>query len=69
MADAPRISVDELKRQMDAGEHFTIIDTRNPQAWKEADTTLPGAIRVKADQIEESLKSIPRNKPVVAYCT
>jgi len=69
MADAPRISVEELKKRMDAGEDFTMIDTRNPQAWKEADTTLPEAIRVNADRLEETLRDIPMNKPVVAYCT
>jgi hypothetical protein len=26
MADAPRITVDELKRRMEAGEDFTLID-------------------------------------------
>jgi rhodanese-related sulfurtransferase len=69
MADAPRITVDELKRRMDAGEDFTLIDVRNPQAWAESDSVLPGAIRVTPDKLEESLPRIPRNRPVVAYCT
>ena len=33
MADALRITVDELKRRMEAGEDFTVVDVRNPQAW------------------------------------
>jgi adenylyltransferase/sulfurtransferase len=69
MADAPRITVEELKRRMDAGEDFTVIDTRNPKAWAEADTVIPGAIRLPADGLESSLSKIPKNKPVVAYCT
>jgi rhodanese-related sulfurtransferase len=69
MADAPRITVDELKRRMDAGEDFTLIDVRNPQAWAESDTMLPKAIRVTPDKLEESLPRIPKNRPVVAYCT
>ena len=69
MANAPRISVKQLKERMDAGKKFTIIDVRNPQAWGEADTTLPGAIRINADRLEESLPNIPKDKPVVAYCT
>jgi len=40
MADAPRITVDELNRRMEAGETFTVIDVRNPQAWAESDTML-----------------------------
>ena len=69
MADAPRITVEELKRRMDAGEDFSIIDTRNPKAWAESDTVIPEAIRVPLDELESNLARIPKNKPVVAYCT
>jgi rhodanese-related sulfurtransferase len=69
MADALRITVDELKRRMEAGEDFTLIDVRNPQAWAESDTMLPEAIRVPPDKLEDNLPRIPRNRPVVAYCT
>jgi rhodanese-related sulfurtransferase len=67
--DAPRITVDELKRRMDAGEDFTIVDTRNPHAWGESDTMIPEAIRVPVDKLEENALRIPRSRPVVAYCT
>jgi rhodanese-related sulfurtransferase len=69
MADAPRITVEELKRRMEAGEDFTIIDVRNPQAWAEADTKIPEALRIPIDDLEKNLSSIPKNKPAVAYCT
>ena len=46
MADAPRITIQELKRRMDDGEDFTVIDVRNPNAWAETDTVIPEAIRV-----------------------
>lgn len=69
MAEAPRITVEELKRRMEAGEDFTVIDVRNPNAWAETDTVIPEAIRVPLDKLEESLPRIPKNRPVVAYCT
>lgn len=69
MADALRITVEELKERMDAGEDFTIIDVRNPQAWAEADTKIPEAMRVPKDDLEKNLSRIPEAKPVVAYCT
>ena len=69
MPDAPRITVQALKRRMDAGEDFTVIDTRNPNAWAETDTVIPEAIRVPLDELEQNLPRIPRNRPVVAYCT
>jgi rhodanese-related sulfurtransferase len=69
MAEAPRITAEELKRRMEAGEDFTTIDTRNPQAWAETDTKIPEAIRVPLDELEQNLPRIPKDKPVVAYCT
>jgi hypothetical protein len=30
MVDAPRITVEELIRRVDAGEDFTVVDVRNP---------------------------------------
>jgi rhodanese-related sulfurtransferase len=69
MTDAPRITVQQLKRRMEAGEDFTIIDSRNPQAWAESDTMIPEAIRVPLDELDKSLARIPKNRPVVTYCT
>lgn len=69
MADDLRISADELRKRMQAGEEFTIIDTRNPHAWAEATDTAAGAIRVAVDNADEAIGRIPRNKPIVTYCT
>lgn len=64
-----RITVDELKRRMHAGEEFTIIDARSPEAWAESDTMIPESVRVPVDQLERNLLAIPKTRPVVAYCT
>lgn len=69
MSEAPRITIDELKRRMDAGEEFTIIDTRNPHAWAESDVMMRGAIRIPLDELDRHLAQIPKAKPIVAYCT
>jgi rhodanese-related sulfurtransferase len=69
MADAPRITVEELRKRMEAGEDFTVIDVRNPKAWSEASTMIPEAIRLPSDNLEENLPRIPKDKAVVAYCT
>ena len=69
MPDDLRISADELRKRMEAGEDFVVIDTRNPQAWGQSDVKLPEAIRVPGDKLEEHLAEIPKNKSVVAYCT
>lgn len=69
MADDLRINAEELRRRMEAGEEFTIIDVRNPRAWAEATDMAAGAIRVTLDDGEEAVGRIPRNKPIVTYCT
>lgn len=67
--EATRVTVDEIKERMNRGEAFTFIDTRNPQAWAEANTKLPGAIRLPVNDLEEHLDEIPRNRTVITYCT
>ncbi len=69
MPDDLRITVAELQKRMEAGEDFTVIDTRNPQAWAQSDEMVPEAIRVPLDNLDKNISSIPENKPIVAYCT
>ena len=67
--EATRVTVDEVKERLDRGEQFAYIDSRNPQAWGEAETKLPGAIRVPAGELEQHLDEIPRDRAVITYCT
>jgi rhodanese-related sulfurtransferase len=69
MSDVARITARELKRRMDAGEDFTLIDVRKPEAWDQSDTMLPEAIRIPLDDWEQHLSRIPVSRPVVTYCT
>lgn len=67
--EVTRVTVDEVKERMDRGEQFTFVDTRNPQAWGEAETKLPGAVRVQAGEPGQHLDEIPRDRAVITYCT
>jgi rhodanese-related sulfurtransferase len=67
--EATRITVDEIKQRLDRGEQFAFVDTRNPQAWGQSDKKLPGAIRVPADELEQHLNEIPKDRSVITYCT
>jgi len=64
-----RVTVEELKERMARGEEFAFVDTRNPTAWGEAETKLPGAIRVPADEVDEHLEQIPKDRTAITYCT
>ena len=67
--EATRVTVDEVKERMDRGESFTFVDTRNPKAWAEAETKLPGAIRIPAEEVDQHLGKIPQDRSVITYCT
>jgi rhodanese-related sulfurtransferase len=54
---------------MERGEPLVFLDTRNPQAWGESDSKLPGATRVPAGEVEQHLDEIPRDRAVITYCT
>src|ERR1044072_4268810 len=67
--EVTRVTVDEVKQRMDRGEQFAFLDTRNPQAWAEAATKLPGAIRIPANEVQQHLDEIPTGRTVITYCT
>jgi rhodanese-related sulfurtransferase len=67
--ETTRITVDEVKQRMDRGEQFAFVDSRNPQAWAESDKKLPNAIRVPANELQQHLDEIPKDRTVITYCT
>jgi rhodanese-related sulfurtransferase len=58
----------EIKKRIDAGEKFTLVDTREDLEW--ANGHVPGAIHLGKGVIERDIeKAVPdRNAPVVLYC-
>ena len=64
-----RVTVDELKERIAREEELAFVDTRNEKAWAEAETKLPGAIRVPAAEVGEHLDRIPKERTVITYCT
>ena len=64
-----RVTVDEVMERMNRGEEMQFLDTRNPKAWGEADTKLPGAIRVPADEVEQHLTELKHDRTIITYCT
>ena len=69
MADDLRISTNEIKKRMQAGEKFTIIDARNPHTWAESDEMARGAMRVPADALETAIERISPDDSILIYCT
>ncbi len=64
-----RMNIDELKRRMDAGERFVILDDRSSEAWEKAASQIPGSVRIPPDGVDKHLQKIPLNARIVTYCT
>ncbi|HXH13024.1 MAG TPA: rhodanese-like domain-containing protein [Alphaproteobacteria bacterium] len=66
---ATKISVHEVKAKLDRGEPLVFLDSRSPKAWGESQEKMPGALRVPADEVERHLGEVPRDRPIITYCT
>jgi membrane protein DedA with SNARE-associated domain len=64
-----RITPEELKKKLDAGEPLTIIDLRHPLDVLPYPQTLPGALRIAPEELPTRQAEIPRDRGIVLYCT
>lgn len=64
-----RITVDELKQKLDAGEQITIVDLRHSMDFEAEPEVIPGAMHIEAKELEERNDRLPRDGEVVLYCT
>jgi membrane protein DedA with SNARE-associated domain len=64
-----RITADELKQKLDAGEDPVIVDLRHSMDFEADPQTIPGAFRIDAEDLESNDDHLPRDREVVLYCT
>jgi membrane protein DedA with SNARE-associated domain len=65
-----RITPDELKRRLDAGDQsFTIIDTRTAMDVKSVPYLIRGARWIQAEEVERRRDELPRDREIVLYCS
>jgi membrane protein DedA with SNARE-associated domain len=65
--DVARITPEELRDRMDAGEDLYIVDLRS---GLEADSSsFPGAIRLSAEDLTANSKQIPRDREIILFCS
>jgi hypothetical protein len=64
-----RITVDDAKRRLDAGQRIVFADARSDESWRKAELQIPDSIRVPPDAVEALLDRIPRDALIVPYCT
>jgi membrane protein DedA with SNARE-associated domain len=63
-----RISARELRDELETGKIF-IVDLRHEAEVKGEGFTLPGALRMTLDEIEERHLQIPRDRDVALFCS
>jgi len=64
-----RITVEELKRRIDAGEALSIVDLRHSLDFEADPETIPGAVRMDARELTDNKGRFPADREVVLYCT
>ncbi|MGH9846236.1 MAG: rhodanese-like domain-containing protein [Blastocatellia bacterium] len=63
-----RITIEQLKRKLDAKEKTVIIDARAGGAWVGSTVKIKGARHITLDDLEAKMKTLPKNREVVVYC-
>ncbi len=64
-----RITPEEVKQRLDAGEALLILDMRDALEFEIEPYTLPGAFQLPIEQLDEKHHEIPRDRDIVLYCT
>ena len=61
-----RMSLDEVRHRMN---ELVFVDARSATALSRNPWQIPGAIHVPVKQLETAIKSLPRKRTLITYCT
>jgi membrane protein DedA with SNARE-associated domain len=64
-----RVTPEEVKRRLDAGEDLLILDLRDALEFEVEPHTIPGAFQLSIEELEEQHHKIPRDREIVLFCT
>lgn len=65
----PSLTAQELKRRLDTGENVTVVDVRQPTGFEAFPSTIPDSIRILPAQLPDRYQELPRDHPIVLFCT
>jgi membrane protein DedA with SNARE-associated domain/rhodanese-related sulfurtransferase len=63
-----RISPAELKQLMDNGHQSVVVDLRDILDHMADPYTIPGALRISPEELEQRHQEIPRDREVILFC-
>ncbi len=61
-----RIAISDLKKKLDSGEKFLLIDVREDWELKQ-DGAIPGALHIPVAELDPRMKDIPKDVELVFY--
>jgi rhodanese-related sulfurtransferase len=64
-----RITPEELKQRLDAGEDIVIVDLRHEMEFDAEPETISGAVRMDPADLEEAIEVIPRDRDIILFCS
>jgi membrane protein DedA with SNARE-associated domain/rhodanese-related sulfurtransferase len=67
--DMARISVEELRRQIEQGAAPVIVDVRSATAQTLDHHRIPGAVNVPVQDAARHLSELPRDREIILYCS
>ncbi len=67
LPEIPRISVGEVKAELDAQSNIVIVDTRSKGSYE--DSHIPGAISIPSAEIAQRSDELHGYEEVITYCT
>src|ERR1017187_1585188 len=62
-----RITPEELRDRLEAGEDLLIVDLRTKLDGDSG--TIPGAVRISAEDLTAGAQAIPRDREVILFCS
>jgi membrane protein DedA with SNARE-associated domain len=64
-----RITPEELKVKLDAGEDMLLVDLRHRVDFEAEPIIIPGALHLTTEDLDARHHEIPREREIVLYCT
>ncbi len=64
-----RIHGDELKQRLEANDPVVVVDLRHALDFEADPRTIPGAIHIPFEELEQRLHEIPLDREIVLYCS
>lgn len=64
-----RIMPEQLKSMMDRGDEVVVVDLRHAIDREDEPRTIPGALRLPAEEFEKRADELPLDRELVLFCT